>query len=380
MQRVFAGSSVSGQVQTVNSGLKELNHVEAGKGVDAARGHSLTPQKALQRLICFFGILLIAIFSMNSLVSTGLRRVKTSAYGAWNQAMQGEVNADVIISGSSRAAYHYDPRTIETLTGRSAFNIGRAGSQTDVQLAVLKAYLEHNRKPRLIVHNLDAFSFVSSRKIYDPALYVPYLSDKEIYGPLAQIEPDIAKSRYLPLYGYVVEDMGFTWIQGLKALVGISPKQDYFLGFSPRDYKWSDDFSNFKAGNPHGVSFAIEPSGVRALEQLIEVCRKNGIPLVFVYSPEFIGMQEMTNNRAEIFAQFQELASRYHVPLWDYSNWKFDGDRDFFYNSQHLNAPGAALFSEDLANRLQNYFSNRDGSGNYIEASGVAVYPNGNEN
>ena len=68
------------------------------------------------------------------------------------------------------------------------------------------------------------------------------------------------------------------------------------------------------------------------------------------------------------------------MPLWDYSDWKYNNDRDLFYNSQHLNATGAALFSEDLASRLKNYFSNGDGSGNYIEPSGVGVYPNGNEN
>ena len=89
------------------------------------------------------------IFTTNALITSGLKRVKTSSYGAWNQVMQGRVNADVIISGSSRAAYHYDPRAIESVTSRTAFNIGRAGTQTDVQLAVLKAYLEHNQKPAL---------------------------------------------------------------------------------------------------------------------------------------------------------------------------------------------------------------------------------------
>ena len=109
------------------------------------------------------------------------------------------------------------------------------------------------------MHNLDAFTFVTSRQIYDPALYVPYLGDREIYGPLHRIDPNIAKSRYIPLYGYVVEDMNFTWVEGLKALFGVSPKQDYFQGFSPRDMKWTDDFNKFKADNPDGVGFAVEP-------------------------------------------------------------------------------------------------------------------------
>ena len=359
---------------------REAEYAEIETAKDAAEGRPLTPPRALRRLALFFGMMVAVVLAANTLISSGLREIKTSSYGAWNQLMQGRVNADVIISGSSRAAYHYDPRTIESVTNRTAFNIGRAGTQTDVQLAVLKAYLEHNRKPALVVHNLDAFTFVTSRQIYDPALYVPYLGDPEIYEPLHRIDPNIAKSRYIPLYGYAVEDMNFTWIEGLKALFGVSPKQDYFLGFSPRDMKWTDDFNKFRADNPHGVGFAVEPTGVQALEQLIEVCRENQIPLVFVYSPEYSGMQQITSDRAEIFAKFRDLSSRYHVPLWDYSDWKYDNDRDLFYNSQHLNATGAALFSEDLASRLKRYFASQQAAGGKLDAPGAEVHASRNQN
>jgi len=307
------------------------------------------------RVLSFLGIVIALILAMNALVGMGLRRVKTSSYGAWNEVMQGRVNADVIISGSSRAAYQTDPRVIEKVIDLSVFNLGRTGSQTDVQLAVLNAYLEHNRKPRLILHSLDSFSFVKTHEIFDPALYVPYLGDNEIYKPLHRIYPDLAKSRYIPLYGYVVEDMDFTWLMGLKGLVGIFPKEDFFLGFCPRDIKWTDDFDKYKRSNPNGVNFAIDQEGIQALEGLIKVCKENGIELVFVYSPEYTEMQAMTNNRTEIFAHFHDLTDKYHIPLWDYSAWKYAGDKEMFYNSEHLNAKGAAVFSSDLALRLKEH-------------------------
>ena len=273
--------------------------------------------------------------------------------------MQGRVNADIIISGSSRATYHYDPRVIESTTGRTTFNIGKVGSQTDVQVAVLKAYLEHNRKPSLIVHNLDAFSFVTTQEIFEPAQYVPYLDDQTLYESLRPFDPNLAKSRYLPLYGYIVEDMNFAWFTGVRALLGRYPKEDYYRGFSPRDKEWTDEFERFKRGKPHGVSFAIEPAGVEALGQLIQLCKQNGIQLVLVYSPEYSEMQALTNNRIAIFETFRELANRNHVPLWDFSDWTHDGDRTYFYNSQHLNAKGAEAFSDDLALRLKDYLAEK---------------------
>ncbi len=377
MQRLYPQSAILKHAAIIVPEVREENpeasFSSSGSTEVAAQSQPMPPAKALRRLAAFFALIIALIFLMNALISTGLRQVNTSYYGAWNAAMQGRVNADIVISGSSRASYHYDPRAIEAATGRTAFNIGRPGTQTDVQLAVLSAYLEHNRKPQLIIHNLDAFTFIPSHEIYDPALYVPYLGDPALYDPLRRIDPELVKSRHIPLYGYVVEDMNFTWITGLKALAGINPRQDYFLGFSPRPYEWDQAFSYYRKTNPDGVSFAIDPAGVEALEGIIQLCRDHGVPLILVYSPEYDEMQQMTNNRAEIFARFRQLADQYHVLLWDYSSWPQNSDQAYFYNSQHLNATGAALFSDDLAKRLKDYYaaSQQSGSGSQ---SPEAVY------
>ena len=309
------------------------------------------------RILCFVGMLVIACYLLNGMVSKGLRMLTSDEFGAWNEEMQGRVNADVIISGSSRAANHFDPREIARVTGLTAFNIGRNGTQTDVQLGVLRAYLEHNRKPRIIIQNLDAFTFVTTRELYDPALYIPYIDDHEIYQTMRKVDVELTQGRYIPLYDYAVEDMNFTWWLGLKGLVGINPKNTIYLGFKPRDRAWSDEFDRFRAGNPKGVTFPVQPDGVRVLEDMITLCHENGIQLVLVYSPEYDGMQRMTKNREEIFAEFRELSKRYNVPFWDYSQWKYVDDTSMFYNSQHMNSRGAEMFSIDIARQLAAYMN-----------------------
>jgi hypothetical protein len=317
---------------------------------------------ALRRLGCFFAVLVVMVFALNAMITSGLRRIKTSQYGAWNQMMDGKINAQIVITGSSRAASHYDPRIIAATTGRSAFNLGRNGSQTDMQIAVLKAYLEHNHKPEIVVHNLDAFTFETSHEVYAFAQYVPYLYDREIYVPLRKITPDTWKSRYVPLYGYVVDDMNFSWMLGIRGFFGWSPKNDFFLGFDPRPKPWTNDFDSFRASNRNGVSWPIEPEGIQLMDGLARLCQERGIQLIFVYSPEYSEMQKLTNNRAEVFDHFHELATRYHVPLWDYSDWSHASDTQYFTNSQHLNSQGAALFSEDIGSRLQRYVATQASS------------------
>ena len=144
------------------------------------------------------------------------------------------------------------------------------------------------------------------------------------------------------------------------------------MGFNPRSKKWTDDFQQMKANNPNGVSFGIEPEGIRVVEDLIRVCRQNGIQLILVYSPEYAEMQSLTNNRAEVFALFHELADHSSVPLWDYSDWKYAGNQELFQNSQHLNATGAAIFSADLANRLKAYLAAQSKGGG-MPVSGLAT-------
>lgn len=320
-------------------------------------GCGRTPSRGIRRLVMFAALLLLLACGIHLAINTGLRRIKTSAFGASNQIMDGRVNAQIVVTGSSRALLQYDPRIIQTVTSRTAFNLGRNGSQTDMQVAFFKAYLAHNRKPDLVVHNLDAFSFVTTHTIFDPAQYMPYLYDRNLYEASRKINPNIWRSRYVPLYGYVVEDVNLTWTRGVAGLFGWSPRQDYFLGFNPRHMQWTGDFESFAASHPTGVTFDIEPAGIRDLEDLILTCKKSGIQLIFVYSPEYDRMQALTNNREQIFAQFHQLADRYDIPLWDYSGWSHNADKGFFYNSQHLNAEGAEIFSADVAHRLQHFLA-----------------------
>ena len=126
--------------------------------------------------------------------------------------------------------------------------------------------------------------------------------------------------------------MNFTWVLGLRGFVGWLPREDFFQGFNPRPNKWTDDFQRFRAANPDGVSWGIEPAGIHVIEDLIRLCQDGKIQLIFVYSPEYLEMQHLTKNRAEIFAIFHELAGRHGVPFWDYSDWKYAGDTDYFTN------------------------------------------------
>lgn len=309
----------------------------------------------LCRIAGFFAVIIALAYAADVVIDRGLKRVKTSKFGSLNRVMSGQVNADIVINGSSRALFHYDPRVITGMTGRSAYNIGMVAAQSDVQLAVLKSYLRTNAKPKLVLQNLESFSLATTKRgeIYDPTAFQPYLGDdEELYRALRRIEPAAWKWRHIPLYGYVVEDLKFTWIWGLLAWVGHQGPEIYHQGFYPRFDAWTDDFERFKAQAGSGVVYKIEPSGIAALTEIIRTCQDRGIEIILVFSPEYHEAQALLKNRGEIFAVFAQLSEQFKVPLWDYSDSPLSRRTELFYSSQHLNAQGADAFSEDLGRRL----------------------------
>jgi hypothetical protein len=271
------------------------------------------------RIIAFFVCCAVVAVAVHGAINHGLRSIETSQFGAFNTVVSGQANAGIVISGSSRALCHYDPRIIQEITGLSAYNIGMNASQIDVQLAVLKTYLRHNRKPKLIIQNLDLFSLETTErgKIYDPGFFMPYLSEPELYDTLRHIDSSVWKWKHLPLYGYAVEDLRFTWAWGLLGLVNVNPPETHHRGFNPRSQRWNSDFDAFKASVETGVSYRIDPKGLQDLEAILSLCRENGIAILLVYSPEFVEMQRLEQNRAEIITTFKGAAARFAVELLD---------------------------------------------------------------
>ena len=315
-----------------------------------------SPRRAgVARIALFFLILGLIASGLDWWISAGLRKIDTSKFAALRDVMTGGAKAEIIISGSSRALNHYDPDVIERVTGRTAYNIGMNASQLDLQAVILKTYLNNNPQPKIVVQNLDLFSFEATEKgqIYDPGTFIPYLNDEILYEGLRSIDPVVQKWKYLPLYGYAAEDMQFTWVWGALRHFGINPQEDYRRGFNPRAQKWNNDFDKFKAGNAQGVKYRIDQRCVEALDAMAALCAQHRIQFLLVFSPQFTEVHALEQNRTQIIRQFTEVAKKWEVPFWDYSDSQISRTKDFFFNSQHLNAGGARVFSSDIGLRIK---------------------------
>ena len=68
------------------------------------------------------------VFSiLDKIISSGLRNSKSEGYISWNEIQSGEIDADLVINGSSIAAYQISPIKLDSILEINSYNLGRMG-------------------------------------------------------------------------------------------------------------------------------------------------------------------------------------------------------------------------------------------------------------
>lgn len=81
--------------------------------------------------------------------------------------------------------------------------------------------------------------------------------------------------------------------------------------------------------------------------------KAEGIKVIFVYTPLYIGATRKIENLKEMYDKYQEYANKYDIPILDYTYMDICYDTTYFYNAMHLNKIGAEIFSDTLANDIK---------------------------
>ncbi len=300
-------------------------------------------------LFVLIGVVLALVIQQVLLM--GLKHSGEGNIGIMNRVMRGQIDADILISGSSRSMYHFDPRIIEAETKLKAYNIGRDGTKLHEQLELLQLYLLRNKSPAFLIQSLDIWSLQKNDDITDPKQYISWLNYDEVYNPLFQRKRYYFFYRWCPLLSMVRTGGTLAALRGLfNPLIS---KTDELRGYSPQDLTWNKDFERFKAQNPLGIKLTPDPQKIQSLVDILEICKKRGIRVILVFPPEYLETQGFFLNRKDTFKIFKDLADRFQVPFWDYSENPMCSKKAYFYNSQHLNQVGATVFSKSIAQRLK---------------------------
>ncbi|HKG07678.1 MAG TPA: hypothetical protein VKB19_14505 [Pedobacter sp.] len=286
------------------------------------------------------------------MVTIYLKNLRSGDFGVWHDIYAGKAASDVLILGSSRAVYHFNPRILENVLHKTVYNLGMDGQNIDIELARLHVYLQHNAKPDIIIHSLDFHMLSRPKDLYNYQQFLPYLADTALSKYLKGYNGFSKYDYVIPMAKYAGE-----WKLTANAIKNkLKPSANMYntyKGHKGQDLVWNSDLDKAHKLYPNALNIILNKNSISEFEDYLKLCKTLDIKLIFVYSPEYIEGQRFILNRTVLLAMYRKYAEYYSIPFLDYSKDPMCMDRSFFYNSLHMNKSGADLFSKKLSEDLK---------------------------
>lgn len=311
-------------------------------------------RQLIRNTVLFIFPLIILMVLADWFLTTKLRHSREDEFSVWNDIYYGKINSDVVIYGSSRAMVHLDPKIIGDSLSASAYNLGINGHNFWLQYYRHKEFMEHNKKPGLIIHSVDIFTLAKRKDLFNMEQFLPYmLYDRDLqqwistYTGFTWFDFNVPLIRY---YGQfkVIGKVFKSTIAG-----EVMADSSRYMGFAAQNLYWNDDLEKAKRKFPD-YRASVDPKSVLLFDNYLKECIESDIPVVLVYSPEYKEGQDFVKNRDEIMNIFFYFSAKYNIPFIDYSNDSISYKKEYFYNASHLNAKGAELFTSKLVHDIKN--------------------------
>lgn len=246
-----------------------------------------------------------------------------------------EVEAPILVIGSSRAHHHYVPKILTDSLGLEAYNLGSDGCFFKYNCCEINSILDRYL-PQMIIWEL------SPDKLYEDAndpmeiLYPYYQTNKHIQSCIDSYTKPIDR---VPLYSNLYQYNSKPHRILIRALNG-GAKDNGLNGYLPVNPKeWKEDERNLsEAKKISRISDIKENHLISVLSRL----KENNVKVVIVDSPNYKSMSddEMPYKR------LREICKSMNVAFIDNTHLKgFYGNKEMFSDNVHLNNIGSELYT-----------------------------------
>jgi hypothetical protein len=252
--------------------------------------------------------------------------------------MHGNIDADIIIMGSSRAWVHIDPIMLDSILHISSYNIGMDGSTINRQIHKYNLFRRFNRKPKVIIQNID-YSSMGHGTGFKKEQFYPYFWNMEMRKEMLEYEPVTFWEKYVPFHRYRETEKNY-FTMGPQTLT---------KGYKGQEKTW--DGTNYKAVD--SISFTVNDTTESMFINYLAKAKSEEIKVIFVYTPIYLGATNKMTNLDAMYAYYRNISEKYNIPILDYTYMNICNDTTYFYNALHLNKKGAEIFSDSLAHDLK---------------------------
>lgn len=302
--------------------------------------------KQAGRLVKNFFILLILFFIVDRALGKWLQY-------KYNNVAQGDIKTfahsitnpteDIFIYGSSRAMHGYDCSVFSNILGYSCFNNGRENSTILYHDLILNAMLKKHI-PKIIILDFApkelSWGESENSKNVLANMILPYAIRDTAFANIArqQFPKELIKAKLSWLYAYkssVVPLLNVNNISGENEIDGYRPLTGSKVKDVPQHFSDREE--------------TPDSSAERAFDAFVKIVIEKNIRLYVIQSPIYVKQYKSSSS----LDYAKAVLKKYNIPFWDYAFDTALYKHEYFYDYIHLNRTGAALFSEEIAERIK---------------------------
>jgi hypothetical protein len=307
-------------------------------------------KRFLLKTLGFAALAFVLSVGMDKLICHGLLEMDDYRFQDYSAMLDGGMENDILIMGNSRGKSHFDTRVIDSLSRKSSFNISIGGYPINVQLLKYHLYREHNRKPDLILQNIDYMTIQVMRDIrnqHESEQFFPLVYDKEIRNKLREAGYGFLELN-VPLYRF----FGYQQVikNGLLEALHLKhyASRPSYRGFLPEKGRWNG--TELRRMTPKPIDLSDE--GKALWEDFLAQCLADSIQVVLVNTPMYVEAQQKLLGYDDAREFFETVAKKYGFLYLDYSDLPVCRDSSNFCVSVHMNSRAAQQFTKTLTEDL----------------------------
>lgn len=275
--------------------------------------------------------------------------------------------ADVLVLGDSHTQRSINPNFTDLF---DVYNFSKTGNYLPINYAIYAAYREFNPAPKYVVLSMEPWSF-RDKPFLGNYFLVPNKSHGSRYIEESMLEPKNYFSRLKEFKLNVIENAGFT-TEFLLRLISRSLLKKEKECITGKSYVLDRNLSNrdnniadikrpghFKVTDyDHSFSPFSEHNKInlKYFKLLIDQLAQDGVRLVLLESPRFIGASDSIGNVLQFYHDIERIIKNYNNVFFLKNNFfKINhADPYIFYDgswgnpNSHLNGKGAAIFNEQF--------------------------------
>lgn len=301
--------------------------------------------------ISVYTIFFVLLFTLLTfVVDNGLKKSEYGNLKEWNSLFNGKINSEIIIQGSSRAWTQYSTEIIDSVLNMNSYNLGIDGTPYDFQYVRFELLMKYNRKPKIIIQNVDFNNMGRNHLVYQKYQYLPFLPNihfKEVLflNNFSRFDYYLFFTKYCGSYKII--NIGLSEYFKIKQYENIKYK-----GYQGQLKSWDED--NFrKVIHNGGIRWNKDIDVQRQFEDFLLRCKKNDIKVLLVHAPVYKYANTITHDFDGMINYYASLAQKHDCFFLDYSKDSISNETKYFYNATHLNKLGSEKFTIKLCEDIK---------------------------